>query len=413
MTLGRPISNFVFGQGPAVLRYRAALGSRRQFSSSARRNLRSSAGSSVSDFAFAFDIDGVLCRGSQPIPSACAALRTVRSLGIRYVFLTNGGGVSEDVKVQSLNRRLGFSPERDIVRGRLILSHSPFREWGDDVKQQTVLITASDPETARAVANEYGFSKAVTPADILHNDNSFYPFDQFKDSLHSRHRSFSPESRRFHSILVWNDPRDWSLDIQIIHDLLVSRQGYLGTISDKNGDASLPNNGWQQDGQPSLWISNLDLFWKTEYPVNRFGTGAFVEALKGVWSAATNGAELKFQALGKPFGTTYEYAHKRLLRYYSDVAGSDTKHRPLRRVYMIGDNPESDIRGANEFRPDDGTEWVPILVRTGVWEKTAAEPEPRHRPAAIVDDVMEAVSWAMKNEGLTVPVKTVEEVESR
>ncbi|RDA95295.1 hypothetical protein CP533_3497 [Ophiocordyceps camponoti-saundersi (nom. inval.)] len=381
------------------------LGRIRQFSS-AKLN-KPSSGSSLSDFAFAFDIDGVLYRGSQPIPSARAALQTVRSLGVRYVFLTNGGGVSEDVKVDSLNRRLGFSPEQDIVRGRLIVSHSPFRDWRHDAKQQTVLITASDPETARAVANEYGFANAVTPADIVHGNDKYFPFDQLRDSLHSRHRPFSPDAHRFDSILVWNDPRDWALDIQVIHDLLVSRQGYLGTISDKNGDSSLPNKGWQQDGQPQLWISNLDLFWKTEYPVNRFGTGAFVEALKGVWSAVTDGAELKFQALGKPFGTTYDYAHKRLLRYYSDVAGSDTKHHPLRRVYMIGDNPESDIRGANEFHPEDGTEWISILVRTGVWKKTMAEPEPRHQPAVIVDDVMEAVSWALEKEGQSADIRDV------
>ncbi|RDA84853.1 hypothetical protein CP532_2072 [Ophiocordyceps camponoti-leonardi (nom. inval.)] len=397
MILARHASSFLVSRNPTVVGRLAAIAKVRQFSSSKMK--RSSAGSSLSDFAFAFDIDGVLYRGRQPIPSARAALRTVRSLGIRYVFLTNGGGVSEDVKADSLNRRLGFSSEQDIVRGRLIVSHSPFRDWCHDAKQQTVLITASDPETARAVANEYGFTNAITPADIVRGNDKYFPFELLGDHLHSSGRQFSPESQRFDAILVWNDPRDWALDIQVIHDLLVSRQGYLGTISDKNGDPSLPNNGWQQDGQPELWISNVDLFWKTEYPVNRFGTGAFVEALKGVWSAVTDGAELKYQAMGKPFGTTYDYAHKRLLRYYSDVAGRDTKHHPLRRVYMIGDNPESDIRGANEFHPEDGTEWIPILVRTGVWKKTAAEPEPRHRPAVIVDDVMEAVSWALENEG--------------
>lgn len=204
-------------------------------------------------------------------------------------------------------------------------------------------------------------------------------------------------------ILVWNDPRDWSLDIQVIYDLLVSQQGYISTMSDKNGDRSLPNNGWQQDGQPELWISNLDLFWKTEYPVNRFGTGAFLEALKGVWSAATDGAELQYHALGKPSQFTYDYAHTRLLEYYSSMsgnAGGKSEATPLRRVYMIGDNPESDIRGANKFCPEDGTEWVSILVRTGVWQQTAAEKQPRHKPAVIVDDVVDAIVWALRNEGV-------------
>lgn len=274
-------------------------------------------------------------------------------------------------------------------------------------------------------ASRYGFSRAVTPADLIHDNASIYPFDRLKDSLHSRHRplpdgksasriadaysrDMAADALKIDQILVWNDPRDWSLDIQIIHDLLLSHRGYLGTVSDKNGNPSLANNGWQQDGQPHLWISNLDLVWKTEYPVNRFGTGAFVEALKGVWSAVTGGAELQFEALGKPSQFTYDYAHRRLLDYYSDTGTAVGEHartgrqQPLRRVYMIGDNPASDIRGANDFRPDDGTEWVPILVRTGVWRQTASEKEPRHKPAAIVDDVVDAIAWALRNEGVEV-----------
>ncbi|KAG6258180.1 hypothetical protein E4U48_000776, partial [Claviceps purpurea] len=158
-------------------------------------------------------------------------------------------------------------------------------------------------------------------------------------------------------------------------------------------------------------LSNLDLVWKTEYPVNRFGTGAFLEALKGVWSASTDGAELRYNALGKPSQFTYDYAHTRLLQHHSRINsgstatknssdGSTGKTTKLRRVYMIGDNPESDIRGANEFCPEDGTEWVSILVKTGVWQETAAKKEPRYRPAAIVDDAVDAIVWALRNEGV-------------
>jgi HAD superfamily hydrolase (TIGR01456 family) len=271
----------------------------------------------------------------------------------------------------------------------------------------------------------YGFSRVVTPADLIAADENLFPFDNLRDSLHSHSeelpdgkklpRLADPYSRdlpsdllKIDQILVWNDPRDWALDIQIIHDLLISHKGYLGTISTKNGDSSLPNNGWQQDGQPDVWISNVDLVWKTEYPVNRFGTGAFLDSLKGVWSAVTGGAELKYTPLGKPWHLTYKYAHDRLLHYYSDLAtaggnkGVQRTKKSLRRVYMIGDNPESDIRGANEFKPEDGTEWVSILVRTGVWQQTVMEQHPRYKPAVIVDDVVDAIVWAMRNEGLDV-----------
>lgn len=207
-------------------------------------------------------------------------------------------------------------------------------------------------------------------------------------------------------VFVFNDPRDWSLETQIIYDILISHKGYLGTISNKNGSQALENDGWQQDSQPKMWVSNLDLLWKTEHPINRFGTGAFVHAFRGVWREST-GRELLYKYMGKPSRITYEYAHNCLLRDDTTRTGAG-EHRPLRRVYMIGDNPESDVRGALEFEPEDGTEYVPILVRTGVWQETEAESQPRWRPAVIVDDVLDAVVWAMRQEGIDVDRKTVE-----
>ncbi|KAF4444865.1 cat eye syndrome critical region 5 precursor [Fusarium acutatum] len=379
-----------------------------------------------SEFAFAFDIDGVLYQGRNRVDGAEKVIKMLRSNGIRYVFLTNGGCVPEDKKAETLQERLQIAKNDDVVKGRMILSHTPMSGWSDDVKNNgTVLITGSHPEKARQIALGYGFKRVVTPADILAECKDVFPFEHIEGEINGKPTPL-PDGKRIpllkdpyttnvpanalkiDHIFIWNDPRDWSVDIQIIHDLLISHQGYIGTVSNRNGNESLPNNGWQQDGQPGLWVSNLDMLWKTNYPVNRFGTGAFMEALKGVWSTTTNGTELQFSALGKPSNHTYKYAHDRLLQYYHDMAcnrgqspGHDTsKCHPLRRVYMIGDNPESDIRGASEFEAEDGTVWVPILVRTGVWRRTSTEKEPRYKPAVIVDDVVDAVVWALNNEGI-------------
>jgi len=68
----------------------------------------------------------------------------------------------------------------------------------------------------------------------------------------------------------------------------------------------------------------------------------------------------------------------------------------LQRVFMVGDNPESDIRGANEFQSPYGTEWWSVLVKTGVFK---AGTVPAHKPKTIVDDVLGAVKWALEQEG--------------
>lgn len=67
----------------------------------------------------------------------------------------------------------------------------------------------------------------------------------------------------------------------------------------------------------------------------------------------------------------------------------------MRKVYMVGDNPESDIRGANEHISAEGMEWRSILVKSGVYSGG----EPGYKPNTIVDDVWEAVKWGIEREG--------------
>jgi HAD superfamily hydrolase (TIGR01456 family) len=261
----------------------------------------------------------------------------------------------------------------------------------------------------------YGFKSVITPADILLAHPDVWPFEPLREELYER--TARPLPRPLHTgnpgiqdadalkvdaIFVFNDPRDWALDIQIIMDLLLSRQGIMGTYSPKNGNADLPNGGWQQDGQPLLIYSNADLLWPTTYHQPRFGQGAFQAAIDGVWSQVTGGRELRKTFYGKPFAETYQFAERVLNTHRAEVlrsggGGGDMALKPLKTVYMVGDNPASDIRGANEFKSRHGTEWTSVLVRTGVW--TPERGDGGHKPKKIVDDVKAAVAWALKREG--------------
>ena len=64
---------------------------------------------------------------------------------------------------------------------------------------------------------------------------------------------------------------------------------------------------------------------------------------------------------------------------------------------MVGDNPASNIQGANSFTSRHGTEWKSILMESGV--HVACE-EPVHKPTAIVKGVKEAIEWESKDSGL-------------
>lgn len=245
----------------------------------------------------------------------------------------------------------------------------------------------------------------VTPGDIFQAYPKIWPFAlENSSALLSRplpapiNLEDLPNSLKIDAIFIYNDPRDWGLDSQIILDLLLSNQGFLGTYSSKNGDTSLPNNGWQQDDQPALIFSNPDLFWAAGYHMPRLGQGGFRSALDGIWAETTDGAKLEKTVIGKPYELTYRYGEKVLQKHRAELLGKSLPSRSvpkLEKVFMVGDNPESDIRGANEFQSPDGTEWTSILVKSGVFRDGTI---PKYQPKVIVDDVLAAVRWALKKE---------------
>ncbi|KAK1969071.1 HAD-superfamily subfamily IIA hydrolase [Colletotrichum sublineola] len=367
-------------------------------------------------FAFAFDIDGVLLHVAKPIPGAAEALRYLNDNNIPFILLTNGGGRPEAVRVRDLSEKLGVELSVD----NFVQSHTPFQELvhgPEGLGDKTIFVTGADAQKCRGIARQYGFKNVVTPADIIHAQPNVFPFELLMKSVYAGTHEPLPkpiytggvgggaateeEALKIDAMFVFNDPRDWALDIQIIMDLLLSRGGVLGTYSDKNGDGSLANGGWQQDGQPALVYSNADLLWPTTYHLPRFGQGAFQAAVAGVWRAVTGGAALQTTVFGKPFATTYRYAERVLEAHRRAVlgragGGGGGEVAPLKTVYMVGDNPESDIRGANDYS-NEKTEWASVLVKTGVWRKERGPPT--HAPKMIVDDVKAAVEWALEREG--------------
>ncbi|KAJ4983489.1 had superfamily [Stagonosporopsis vannaccii] len=373
------------------------------------RGLQTAAAAShrVPEFAFAFDIDGVLVRSSDALPRAHQSLSYLQAQRIPFILLTNGGGKHESERVADLSRKLCVPLDTSMF----IQSHTPFADMVQ-YKDKTVMVVGGTEDKCRQVAEQYGFKTVVTPGDILAAYPDVWPFSQ---QLLSYYKTFtrplpapidptSPTtSLQIDAIFVYNDPRDWGLDAQIIKDVLLSERGILGTLSSKNGNAALPNKGYQQDGQPTLYFSNPDLLWAAKYHLPRLGQGGFREALEGIWAAITggekDGVQLQKVVMGKPYKPTYEFAEKRLIAHRRQLLQGDTsQHGVLKRVYMVGDNPASDIAGGNNYISPHGTDWASILVSTGVYVEGT---KPAVQPRKIVGDVWDAVSWAAAQEGWT------------
>ncbi|KAF9182237.1 hypothetical protein BGZ51_004855 [Haplosporangium sp. Z 767] len=317
-------------------------------------------------FNIVFDIDGVLIKGKQVIPQTRRALELLEENNVPYIFLTNGGGVLESEKADQLAKKLGFPVNPD----HMIVSHSPMRSLVPKYKDANVLVVGGSGTNCKEVAEFYGFRHVFTPRELHAIHPSICPLSTCNVSPKA-----VPEQVLFNiekpvdAVMVFHDSDDWGRDLQVCLDALplyslaalVNRYllgGALGTIKDteelRTTKQSVP-----------IFFSNPDVH--------------------------LTGQDLEYTSFGKPLKSTYQYAESLL----DLIDPLDIKNNSLpvkRSVYAVGDNPYSDIAGANAYG------WNSVLVKTGVFRTKGHENHHVHPATAVVDNVEDAIRWIIDTE---------------
>ncbi|SPO06394.1 probable phosphatase [Cephalotrichum gorgonifer] len=328
------------------------------------------------DMAFVFDIDGVLVQGDDLIPEARTVMEVLNGdneLGIKipYILLTNNGGKTESARVEQLSQILGTPISTD----QFIQSHTPMQALAE--YYDTVLVVGGEGYTARAAAEEYGFKNVVLPKDILAWDPTISPWRTFTEEERKEARPQDFDNVKFDAILCFADSRDYATDQQIIIDLLLSKGGKLGTKSDDPIATQLP-----------IYFSHADMLTPQGYKGgSRLTMGAFRIAIEAQWKALTGG-DLERVMYGKPELATYKYADE-VIKSWMKVIHNE--HTMPKNIYMVGDNPQSDIVGGNMYG------WNTCLVRTGVFQGGENDEE---NPAnfGVFPTVLDAVKAAVAKE---------------
>jgi HAD superfamily hydrolase (TIGR01456 family) len=327
------------------------------------------------DMAFVFDIDGVLVHGDRLIPEGKRVLEILNGdneLGIKipHIFLTNGSGKPEAPRCEQLSKIL----HNPISTEQFIQSHTPMRALADYYK--TVLVVGGEGYKCREVAEQYGFQNIVVPNDIIAWDPTIAPYRVFTEEERktSNPRDFS--KMNIDAIMVFSDSRDYATDMQIIMDLLQSENGRFHTKAKDPISQRIP-----------IYFSQGDLLCPTEHPYPRMSQGAFRIGLEAMYKALT-GVDLERVVYGKPELATYKYADE-VIASWMDTIHND--ERLPKNIYMIGDNPASDIIGGNMYG------WNTCLVRTGVFQGGDNDEE---NPAnfGVFANVLAAVQTAIKKE---------------
>jgi HAD superfamily hydrolase (TIGR01456 family) len=327
------------------------------------------------NMAFAFDIDGVLVHGDRLIPEGRKALQILNGdneLGIKipHIFLTNGSGKTEEARCKQLESIL----RNPVSTNQFIQSHTPMSALAE--YYSTVLVVGGEGYRCREVAEQYGFRNIVVPNDIVAWDPTVAPYRVFTDEERATSRPRDYTKIKIEAILVFSDSRDYATDMQIIMDLLRSKEGRLGTVADDPISERIP-----------IYFSQGDLLCPTEHRTPRMSQGAFRIGLEAMYKALT-GCDLERVVYGKPEQATYKYADEVLTSWMGELHDEETLPQ---NIYMIGDNPASDIIGGNMYG------WNTCLVRTGVFQGGDND---ENNPAnfGVFPNVLQAVQAALRKQ---------------
>ncbi|XP_051130909.1 uncharacterized protein YKR070W-like isoform X2 [Andrographis paniculata] len=328
---------------------------------------------SSSSFGIAFDIDGVILRGAAPIGNSERALRRL--------YDDSGGGIPESRRASDLSNLLGVN----ILPSQVVHGHSPFKTLLNRFENEFIVATGKGEPAV--VMSEYGFKRVVSIDEYVSHFKNIDPVAQYKRWTTVQDSNFSRNSKTVSSCgdfsqsvkaaFVVSDPVDWGRDIQVLCDILTSG----GVPGKKLGD------------QPPLFFAADDLQYQAAFPSERLGMGAFRIALESVFNRIHD-KPLEYTSFGKPNPFVFKNAETILQHLLQSIDRKNTlvNGPSFRTLYMIGDNPFVDVKGAHQA----GHPWFSILTRTGVFRQRDNHKE--YPANVVVDTVEDAIEFILRRE---------------
>ena len=335
--------------------------------------------------ALFIDVDGVLKMGYKPIQNAKKGIEIIQKLKIPFKILTNDGGDTEKEKALKYSKILQlkkpFSPN-DIV-----LCHSP-------MKQQLQIFSKKDmfkvplivgQGNIPSLMNYYGVKKYITCEEYALIYYKMLPINIIKEILYKREQAVKKVKQRLkvsnlfppiaiNGIFQISDVLRWEIPVQLCSDLLISSNGIPGTKKRREDKFSV-----------SYHLSFDEIQYKDSFVLPRFSGGACFQSLQHLFKLLYK-YDFPYTIYVKPSKLIFNYAKEKTVKNYPYILISN--------YYMIGDNPEIDIKGANECGIHS------ILVSTGVFDHKKNKNDSKYPAKVVVKDFYEAINYILLRENI-------------
>ncbi|CAD8082861.1 unnamed protein product [Paramecium sonneborni] len=319
--------------------------------------------------AIVSDIDGVLIRGKSTVTNSDIVVKELlnchytngekHNIRIPFYLLTNGGGCTELQKANSLNKIMGT----DFKSHHVFLNYTPLRPIMNEYQNKLILICGAGKLTEIAKDCELKYFYTIDEYSALFDQVPFKEYEtetikQYEADIKQRNMDLI-KNKQIEAIFIVFDPIKWEESIQTITKLV------------------------QENNNLPIYVVNNDITYADNFKLPRLAFGTFTNALISILKKEHN-IFPNIIYYGKPSINTFKYVQTYI----------NEKHENIGNIYMIGDNPASDIRGANQIG------WPSILVRSGVFR--GSENDVQDPGKYVVEDLMDAYNKILQLEGLKV-----------
>lgn len=332
--------------------------------------------------AVCIDVDGVLRIGNRSVSGATEALKKLRDNNVPLAIITNGGGETEKIRAEKISSLLKLQGQLYSIKpNEVVLCHSPMKDALKKYSEQNRLILILGTGSIKNVMKEYGYSNYITSNEYAILFPQLLPFfffygkpplnllyDKTKMEVEERIKKSIKRLLKIDAICQLTDVINWDINMQILCDLLISNDGIPGSIR---------STGEEQ--KVDYHLACQDILFQDLFPIPRFACGSFFYCLQRIFELKYK-RKVNFVDYGKPSKIIFNYAKK-------EIEKANPGHQY--NYYMIGDNPEVDIKGAN----DSG--FHSILVKTGIFKGRNSKEFPAK---TVVNDIKDAIDFILHRE---------------
>ncbi|EAR83203.1 HAD-family sub IIA hydrolase, TIGR01456, CECR5 containing protein, putative (macronuclear) [Tetrahymena thermophila SB210] len=330
------------------------------------------------------DINGVLLRNKLVINSrikqAVQDLRqplftsTHAKFQIPFMCITNEFYANQSLVADMINSQFQLQNEFQLDQKHVALSFSPLLRYKDFFQNKQILFIGDQSrQNFQIVADQLQIKNFLTQNDYLNLIQQYQSKNLFEEEKNL--------NQSIEVVLLFSSPQFWEVALGIFDSIRQSigyRQSQL----------------FQSPSFIAMHNDSVELNEQQICTLPRINMGTFNEIFKKLHSKLYH-LDPQINMMGKPERESFEYSRGVLRKQIIESIGKIERSEDLiSNYYMIGDDPYSDILGANNYG------WKSILVKTGVFQ--GKENDSMYPAKYVVDDFYEAIKLIESLEGIQI-----------